>query len=86
MVLGEWSYSFYLVHATVIYAVLAVVGSRSPSWAGLLWYPPLLAGCLGVAAALHLLVEKPAERSLRSRWDDRHPIATPRERDTSTQS
>ncbi|MDN5791184.1 MAG: acyltransferase, partial [Micrococcales bacterium] len=78
VVLGEWSYSFYLVHATVIYAALTLVGARPSSWAGLLWYPPILLACLVLAAGLHLLVERPAERSLRTWWDDRRAAATHR--------
>jgi peptidoglycan/LPS O-acetylase OafA/YrhL len=71
VVLGEWSYAFYLVHATVVYAVLAAVGEQAEGWQGLFWYPPLLVACLLVAGALHLLVEKPAEQRLRDWWDDR---------------
>jgi peptidoglycan/LPS O-acetylase OafA/YrhL len=69
--LGEWSYSFYLVHATVIYTVLAVVGRQPNSWKGLLWYPGMLAISIALAAALHYFVEKPCERFLRRRWDRR---------------
>jgi peptidoglycan/LPS O-acetylase OafA/YrhL len=65
--LGEWSYSFYLVHATVIYTVLAVVGRQPNSWKGLLWYPGMLAISIALAAALHYFVEKPCERFLRRR-------------------
>lgn len=72
VVLGEWSYAFYLVHATVVYAALALLGDRPIGWGGLVWYPVLLAVCLLAAAALHLLVEKPAEQRLRDWWDDRH--------------
>jgi peptidoglycan/LPS O-acetylase OafA/YrhL len=72
VVLGEWSYAFYLVHATVVYAALALLGDRPVGWGGLVWYPVLLAICLLAAAALHLLVEKPAEQRLRDWWDDRH--------------
>jgi len=71
VLLGEWSYAFYLVHATVIYGVLAVVGARAPSWANLAWYAALLVVSLGVAAALHYLVERPCERLLRRTWDER---------------
>lgn len=67
--LGEASYAFYLVHATVLYAVLAVAGQQSLGWTSLLWYPPVFAVALGLAFALHLLVEKPLERRLRT-WGD----------------
>lgn len=69
--LGEASYAFYLVHATVIYAVLSVVGKQSMGWSGAIWYPPLLALALALAFALHLGVEKPLERRMRRWWDDR---------------
>ena len=69
--LGEWSYAFYLVHATVIYAVLALLGGRPPSWSNLLWYAALLGVSIPVAAALHYGVEKPMERKLRAGWDRR---------------
>lgn len=68
--LGEASYAFYLVHATVIYALLAVVGQQPYGWASLVWYPPVFVAALGLAFALHLLVEKPLERRLRA-WGDR---------------
>ncbi len=67
--LGEWSYAFYLVHATIIYIVLANVGYQSPSWSNLVYYPVLLALAIAAAAALHLGVEKPIERRMR-RWKD----------------
>lgn len=66
--LGEASYAFYLVHATIIYAVLSVVG-RQLGPIALVWYPLMLAACIVAAFALHLLVEKPMERRLR-RWGD----------------
>lgn len=71
VVLGEWSYSFYLVHATVVYALLTWFGPSAPSWRNLLWY--LLAFVIGLvaAAALHLAVERPAERRMRRWWDVR---------------
>ena len=69
VLLGEWSYAFYLVHATIIYAVLAVTGPRVPGWSNLIWYAALLAASLVVAAALHYLVERPLERRLRRWWE-----------------
>lgn len=69
--LGEWSYAFYLVHATLIYAVLGVVGRQAGGWANLLWFAALLVASIAAAAALHLLIERPAERRLRKWWDSR---------------
>jgi peptidoglycan/LPS O-acetylase OafA/YrhL len=71
VLLGEWSYAFYLVHATIIYAVLAIVGPRAPSWSNLGWYAGTLVIAIGAAAALHYLVARPAERRLRGWWDRR---------------
>lgn len=74
--LGEASYAFYLVHATIIYAVLAVVGQQPFGWGSLLWYPPVFVVALAFAFALHLYVEKPLERRLRA-WGDRRFAARP---------
>jgi peptidoglycan/LPS O-acetylase OafA/YrhL len=68
--LGEWSYAFYLVHATVIYALRGVLGQAPVGWGNALYLPPLLAVCVVVAWALHAWVERPAERRMR-RWKDR---------------
>lgn len=67
--LGEWSYAFYLVHATFIYIALDVFGFQPASWLNLLWYALLLAAGLAGAAALHHFVEKPVEKRLRA-WKD----------------
>jgi peptidoglycan/LPS O-acetylase OafA/YrhL len=71
VLLGEWSYAFYLVHATVIYAVLSVTGPRAASWFNLIWYLALLVVSIALAAALHYAVERPVERRLRAWWDRR---------------
>lgn len=67
--LGEWSYAFYLVHATIIYVALTLFGKHVPSWSNLVYYPILLALGLIGAAVLHYGVEKPIERRLRL-WKD----------------
>ncbi|MET9800727.1 acyltransferase [Streptomyces sp. NPDC006368] len=69
--LGEWSFAFYLVHATFIYALRDVHGRQPVGWSNLLWYGALLLVSLVAAAALHHLVERPAERRLRTWWDKR---------------
>jgi peptidoglycan/LPS O-acetylase OafA/YrhL len=84
--LGEWSYAFYLVHATVVYAALTVLGPRPTGWANLWWHPVLLLAALAVAGALHLLVEKPAEKWLRDWWDDRGDRAEGAQRGADAQS
>lgn len=76
---GEWSYAFYLVHATVLYAVLAVIGHHpwDPVVTPVIWIGVFL-GALGLSAALHLCVERPLEKRLRA-WGDRRfsPVLTP---------
>ena len=74
VILGEWSFAFYLVHATCIYFVRDFVGQRPASWSNLVWYAGLLVISLAVAGALHLLVEKPLERRLRGWWAMRQAI------------
>ncbi|WP_078887546.1 acyltransferase family protein [Streptomyces sp. NRRL S-118] len=69
--LGEWSFAFYLVHATFIYALRDVYGLQPVAWTNLLWYVPLLLVSVAAAAALHHAVERPVERRLRSWWDNR---------------
>lgn len=74
VVLGEWSFCFYLVHATLIYAALALFGYQPASWANLGWYAVTLVVSIAAAAALHLLVEKPAERRMRAWKDNRDAV------------
>ena len=67
--LGEWSFAFYLVHATMIYLALRLFGLQTPSWANLGWFAVLLAINILLAWALHRWVEHPVERRMR-RWKD----------------
>lgn len=71
--LGDMSYAFYLVHATVLYAILSVVGRQAPGWSNLLWYAGVALAAIGVAALLHYLIERPVERRMRAWRDARHP-------------
>lgn len=69
--LGNWSYAFYLVHATVIYAVMNVIGGRhGTGWSNLVWGAGIFLIALALSAAIHHLVEVPAERRIRG-WKDR---------------
>ena len=68
--LGEWSFAFYLVHATFIYLAVRIFGTQEPSWANLGWFALLLAVDLTAAWALHHFIERPFERRMR-RWKDR---------------
>lgn len=67
--LGEWSFAFYLVHATVMYAAMWVWQPLAPSWANVLPAFAVLAAGVALAAVLHEFVERPVERRLR-RWKD----------------
>lgn len=67
--LGEWSFAFYLVHATFIYLALRIFGFQPASWTNLGWFVALLAVDLAAAWALHRLIERPFERRMR-RWKD----------------
>lgn len=67
--LGEWSFAFYLVHATFIYIALSIFGPRTESWWNLGYYALLLGIATAGAAALHHFVEKPMERRMRG-WKD----------------
>ncbi len=67
--LGEWSFAFYLIHATVIYFALRIFGYQEPSWRNLLWFAAVLAVDLVLAWALHHFVERPVEKRMR-RWKD----------------
>lgn len=68
--LGEWSFAFYLVHATVIYLALRVFGYQEASWQNLGWMVGVFAIDLLLAWVLHTFVEKPAEKRIRG-WKDR---------------
>jgi len=75
--LGNASYAFYLVHATVLYALLAFVGHQSAGWTNLGWYVLTFAVSLALALALHHGVEAPVERRMRRWWDARHASTEP---------
>ena len=66
--LGEWSFAFYLIHATLIYIALGFVGHQR-GIVGIVWIVGLLAVSIGCAWALHVVVERPVERGLRT-WQN----------------
>lgn len=72
--LGEWSFAFYLVHATVIYFALRIFGPQGPAWHNVLWFAAILAVDITLAWALHSFVERPLEKRMR-RWKDRRTAA-----------
>lgn len=67
--LGEWSFAFYLIHATVIYLALRIIGYQEPSWRNLAWFAVILVIDLVLAWALHSWIERPVERRMR-KWKD----------------
>ena len=68
---GEWSYAFYLVHATVLYSFKNFTGLIPWGvWTIPVWCVVFIIA-LAAAGGLHLLIEKPLERRLR-RWGDSH--------------
>lgn len=68
---GEWSYAFYLVHATVLYSFKSFTGLIPWGvWTIPVWCVVFIIA-LAAAGGLHLLIEKPLERRLR-RWGDSH--------------
>lgn len=68
--LGEWSFAFYLLHATLIYACRTWFGLQPVGWSNLLIYAAVLVPSIVAAWALHAFVERPVEKRLR-RWKDR---------------
>ena len=67
--LGEWSFAFYLIHATFIYLALRIFGPQPPSWRNLGWLLAILAVDLIAAWALHSFLERPVEKRMR-KWKD----------------
>lgn len=63
--LGQWSFAFYLTHATVVYIARLVFGLQPPAWSNTIYVLPLLAVAIVVAWALYRAVEHPLERRLR---------------------
>ena len=64
--LGQWSYAFYLTHATILYAIKEYHGVAGPiGWSNLTWYAGVLIISLFAAWLLYQFVEHPLERRLR---------------------
>jgi peptidoglycan/LPS O-acetylase OafA/YrhL len=64
--LGQWSYSFYLVHATIMYAIKEFHGMAGPvGWTSLTWYGGVCALSIFASWLLYKFVEHPLERKLR---------------------
>jgi peptidoglycan/LPS O-acetylase OafA/YrhL len=65
VVLGEWSYAFYLTHHLLLQIAQRAVGQVGSSLA-VPWVTLLLAAAVLVAAGLFRFVERPSERRLRA--------------------
>ena len=64
--LGQWSYAFYLVHATILYAIKEYYGVAGPiGWSNLTWYAGVCALSIFASWLLYKFVEHPLERKLR---------------------
>lgn len=63
--LGDWSYCFYLVHQMTLQIMLFVCARvvHGPAL-GPVWIVSALAACVGVAALLYVVVERPFERRI----------------------
>ncbi|WP_328525303.1 acyltransferase family protein [Kribbella sp. NBC_00359] len=64
--LGQWSYAFYLIHATILYAIKEYHGVAGPiGWSNLTWYAGVLIISIFASWLLYKFVEHPMERKLR---------------------
>lgn len=65
--LGQWSYALYLVHATIIYALIEWIGPRERVvWTNLWWLGAVSVVCVAASAALYYVIEHPIEQWLRN--------------------
>ena len=75
--LGEWSYALYLIHATVIYALIKLIGARSSvQYTNVVWLVGVSVACIVVSAALYQFFEYPVEAWLRA-FQKRRVAAAP---------
>jgi len=75
--LGEWSYALYLIHATVIYALIELIGARSSvQYTNVVWLVGVSVVCIVVSAALYRFFEYPVEAWLRA-FQKRRVAAAP---------
>lgn len=66
VLLGQWSYALYLVHATIIYALIEWLGVRTYSPLNVLWFAGVSVIAIAASAALYSLIEHPIEQRLRA--------------------
>lgn len=70
VLLGQWSYALYLVHATIIYALADWIGVRPYGYVNVVWFLLVSALAIGASALLYTLIEHPIEQRLRG-WQKR---------------
>ena len=75
--LGQWSYALYLIHATIIYALIEWIGPRSTGVVNVGWLGVVTLLCVAASAALYYAVEHPAEQYLRNLQRTRTRVAEP---------
>lgn len=79
VLLGQWSYALYLVHATIIYALIDSIGVRGYSPVGnVAWLVVVTVLAVAASAALYTVIEHPVEQRLRQfqkRWLARRAAA-----------
>ncbi|MBK9341860.1 MAG: acyltransferase [Dehalococcoidia bacterium] len=74
VLLGQWSYALYLVHATIIYALIDSIGVRGNSDWNVLWLLGVSSVSIAVSAGLYYVVEHPIEQRLRA-WQRLRTVA-----------
>ena len=86
VLLGQWSYALYLVHATIIYGMVNLIGARSYSLTGgagsllvsglhaMAWLGVVTLLGVGASYVLYRWIEQPVEARLR-RLQERRPAA-----------
>lgn len=73
VLLGQWSYALYLVHATIIYALIELIGARSYSPLNVFWLAGVSVIVIAASAALYLAIEHPLESRLRKMQQRKAP-------------
>ena len=72
VMLGQWSYALYLVHATIIYGLVELIGARGYSVLNVGWLAVVSLLAVGASAGLYYGIEHPLEARLR-RMQQRPP-------------
>lgn len=66
VLLGQWSYALYLVHATIIYALINWIGAREYApVTNVAWFAVVTVVAVGASYLLYSFIEHPVEQRLR---------------------